>query len=224
MDAWGAWLRRLASTLRHALSPSLLATVALTCFNVLVHGPRHLLLHLGAHAWLRLLPLRVMVYLLMLPLTLLLVVMFGYIWLTYQPVDVAQMTAVSGMVVSYGRDDLHRLVIVLDEYRNGFIPHAAAAARFDAARFSRDVRPGDRLHLLIHTERRTDLNTHTLIAAYEIRSDKTTFLSFAAATAAEQHDRIMVLPRLMGLLSVVSMTCTGLLGWEAWRVKRYPVR
>ena len=211
--------QRFLARLRCLWTLSGAATVLLTLFNVAVHGPRHLLLHLGLHAWLRVPPLRWFVYFIVGPISLIMVIAFGWGWLTYRLTTPADMMPVSGTLVEYGYDDMDRFVIVLDEYWNGFIVHATATTLFDAERFMRDVQPGEPVHLLLHRDRQHDLNVRDVVAAYEIRSHDTTFVGLDPVLAAEHYDHTVSLPRLLGILSALSAACWGLLGWEMQRAK-----
>jgi hypothetical protein len=141
---------------------------------------------------------------------------FAWIWLTYRPTTLAALVPISGTVAEYGHDDLDRLVIVLQEYRNSFVAHAEVET-FDAQQFTREVQPGDGIHFMIHKDRQNDINDGELLAVFEIRSDRTTFVGWGAAVAAEHHDRTVVLPWTATIFGAISAACFGIYLWESWR-------
>lgn len=186
--------QRLFAYLRRVWAWGGAATVVLTIFNVAVHGPRHLLLHLGLHA-LRVPGVPGCLSLFVGPLALMFTLAFSLIWITYRPTTPADLVPVSGTVAEYGRDDEDRFVIVLNEYDNVFLPHAEIPS-FDTKHFAREITPGDRVHFLLHHDRQAELNNGDLLTVFAIRSDRTTFVDQAAALAAEHHDRSVVVSTL----------------------------
>lgn len=209
------WLQRFLAYLRRAWTFSGTATLLLTIFNVVVHGPRHLLLHVALHI-LRVPFLRVMMYMLVGPVSLMLAGAFALIWLTYRPTTPADLRSVSGIVAQYGRDDLDRFVIALEEYNNMFIPHAEIDT-FDAQQFMRDVQPGDVVHFRMRNNDHQRLNNGELLVVFEIRSDTTTYIAFGPSLAAEHHDRTVTVPWTAAIFGAISAACAGLFMWDSRR-------
>lgn len=209
------WVQRFLGWLRHQITLGSTATLLLTIFNVVTHGPRHLLLHMGLHA-LRMPLLRVMVYLLVGPVALMLAGAFGLIWLTYQPTTRADLVPVDGTVVERGHDDQDRFAMVLAEYENTFIPHAEIDT-FDAKRFAREVQPGERVYLLVRKSQQHQLNNGDLLVVFEIRSNDVTYVGLGPALAAEHHDRTVVVPWTAGIFGMISAMCAGLYMWDSRR-------
>lgn len=204
-----AWLRR-TWTFGGA------ATVLLTFFNVAVHGPRHLLLHVALHI-LRVPFLRVMLYMVVGPVSLMLAGAFALIWLTYRPTTPADLRPVSGIVAEYGHDEMDRFVIVLQEYRNTFILHAEIDT-FDAAQFMHEVTPGEQIHFMMRNEdQHNKLNNGEMLVVFEIRSDTVTYVAFGPSLAAEHHDRTVVVPWTAAIFGAISAACAGLFRWDSRR-------
>lgn len=210
------WLQRFLACLRRAWTFGGTATVLLTMGNVVVHGPRHLLLHLGLHI-LRVPLGRAMVYMVVGPVSLMLAGAFALIWLTYRPTTPADLRPVSGIVAEYGHDEMDRFVIVLQEYRNTFILHAEIDT-FDAAQFMHEVTPGEQIHFMMRSEdQHNKLNNGEMLVVFEIRSDTVTYVAFGPSLAAEHHDRTVTLPWTAALFGAISAACAGLFMWESRR-------
>ena len=213
------WLQRFVALFHRSWVFSGTATLLLTLFNVAVHGPRDVLLHLGLHA-LRVPFLRLVVYAVVGPVSLMLAGAFALIWIPYRPSTLADMVPISSTVAEYGHDDFGRFVIVLQEYRNSFVAHAEIET-FDAQLFTREVQPGDRIHFMIHKDRQNHMNDGELLAVFEIRSDHTTFVGWDAAVAAEHHDCTVVLPWTAKMLGTISAACVGIYTWDSRRSYAY---
>lgn len=209
------WLQRLFAWVRQRLTFSASATVLLTIFNVVVHGPRHLLLHLGLFVA-RSPVLRGCVVVLVGPLALLLAGMFGWIWLTYQPTTRADLVSVDGTVAHYGYDDQDRFLIGLKEYDNTFVTHAEIKT-FDTKHFMREVQLGDAVHFLTRKTEQSKLNNGELLVVYEIRSNNVTYVGLGPALAAEHHDRTVVLPWTAAIFGTIGVLCVSIFWWDSRR-------
>ena len=169
-----------------------------------------LLAQLVVQAWVRYPLLRLLISAAFVVPALGLALGFAASWLTYREWILAQMLPVTGRLSSLAYDDLGRLVIRLDSTNNPFIAPAWAGPLFPADRFSTEVAIGDPLTLLIDRDQQAQLGHGGLLVAHEIRSERATYLSFAASSAARHAEFTHNAPGWAGGLLVVGafFACT----------------
>lgn len=116
---------------------------------------------------------------------------------------------ISGPFLAAGPDDLGRLNIRLANFPYRFVVHADAHRVFPQAAFLQGVRPGDALHLIVRRQDMAQAVTRpdNLVVFFGLRSDRQTFLTFAASQAIIAHNAHHQHPFYAALLLVLLAVC-----------------
>jgi tetratricopeptide (TPR) repeat protein len=101
---------------------------------------------------------------------------------------------IGGPLASVGQNDRGELVLHLQGYPRPFIVYSSDRALLDEASFDARVRPGDQIYLSVSKRNIQDVTSSQSLAAFQIRSAQTVFLSLDATFEARRRDNLLILP------------------------------